>query len=59
MIMLMRNKHRLSDFDVQFIKKLTHYSPVLLSIPTENIRKPEGFLTFSGGIEKQQWAVMG
>ena len=59
MIMLMRNKHRLSDFDVQFIKKLTHYSPVLLSTPPENIRKPEGFLTFSGGIEKQQWAVMG
>ena len=29
------------------------------SIPPENIRKPKGFLTFSGGIEKQHRAVMG
>ena len=27
--------------------------------PPENIRKPKGFLTFSGGIEKQHQAVMG
>ena len=38
---------------------LTHYSPVLLSIPPENIKKPKGFLMFSGGIEKQHRAVMG
>ena len=51
---------------------LTHFSPVLLfytpwkhqktfsfSIPPENIRKPLGFLMFSGGIEKQHRAVMG
>ena len=30
-----------------------------ISIPLENIKKPEGFLMFSGGIEKQHWAVMG
>ena len=29
------------------------------SIPREDIRKPKGFLMFSGGIEKQHWAVMG
>ena len=28
------------------------------SIPPENIRKPKGFLMFSGGIEKQHRAVM-
>ena len=38
---------------------LTHYSPMLLFIPPENIRKPNGFLMFSGGIEKQHRAVMG
>ena len=38
---------------------LTHYSSVLISIPPENIRKPLGFLVFSGGIEKQHRAVMG
>ena len=26
---------------------------VAFSIPPENIRKPKGFLMFSGGIEKQ------
>ena len=30
-----------------------------LSIPPENIRKPKGFLLFSGGIDKQHQAVMG
>ena len=30
-----------------------------LSIPPENIRKPLGFLMFSGGIDKQHQAVMG
>ena len=29
------------------------------SIPSENIRKPKGFLIFSEGIEKQHRAVMG
>ena len=29
------------------------------SITPENIQRPLGFLMFSGGIEKQQWAVMG
>ena len=29
------------------------------SIPPETISKPFGFLMFSGGIEKQHWAVMG
>ena len=33
---------------------LTQYSPLLLSIPPENIRKPK----FSGGIENQHWALM-
>ena len=28
------------------------------SIPPENIRKPLGFLMFSGGIKKQHRAVM-
>ena len=28
-------------------------------MPLENIRKPLGFLMFSGGIEKQHRAVMG
>ena len=27
--------------------------------PPENIRKPKGFLIFSGGIEKQHGALMG
>ena len=38
---------------------LTHYSPVLLIIFTENIRKPKGFRMFSRGIEKQHRAVVG
>ena len=40
--------------------ELTHYSPELLFYTPWNIRKPkpEGFLMFSGGIEKQHRAVM-
>ena len=33
-------------------------SPCCFSMPPENIRKPKGFLMFSGGIEKQHQAVM-
>ena len=34
-------------------------SVAFLCIPPNNIRKPKGFLMFSGSIEKQHWAVMG
>ena len=37
---------------------LTHYSLVLLIYTPENIRKPNGFMMFSGGIDKQRRAVM-
>ena len=37
---------------------MTHYSPVFLSYPPKNIRKPLGFLMFSGGTEKQHRAVI-
>ena len=40
------------------VVSLTHYSPVCFSIPPENIRKPLGFLMFSGSIEKQHWTIM-
>ena len=30
-----------------------------LSTPPESIRKPKGFLIFSGGVDKQHRAVMG
>ena len=30
-----------------------------LFIPPENIRKPKGFMTISGGTDKQHGAVMG
>ena len=46
-------------FSTLYIKELAHYSPMLLSIPPENIRKPKGFLMFSGGLDKQHWAVIG
>ena len=39
--------------------KLNHYSLCCFSIPPKNIRKPLGFMLFSGGIEKQHRAVMG
>ena len=32
---------------------LTHYTRYCFSVPPEKIRKPKGFLMFSGGIEKQ------
>ena len=38
---------------------LTHYSPLLLFYTPEKTKKPLCFLMFSGGIEKQQRAVMG
>ena len=34
------------------VSMLTHCSPICLSIPSESIRKPLGFLMFSGGIGK-------
>ena len=38
---------------------MTHYSPVFLSYPPpKNIRKPLGFLMFSGDTEKQHRAVI-
>ena len=30
-----------------------------ISIPSENIRKTEGFLTFSGNTERKHWAKIG
>ena len=41
------------------INSLNPLQPGCFSIPPENIRKPKGFLMFSGGIEKQHRAVMG
>ena len=41
-----------------FLANLTHYSLVLLFYTPENIRKHLSFLMFSGGMEKQHWAVM-
>ena len=41
--------------------RLTHYGQMVrccLSIPPENIRKPLGFLMFSGDIDKQHRALM-
>ena len=40
-------------------KALTHYSLVLLIYNPENIIKSQGFLMFSGGIDKQHRTVMG
>ena len=34
------------------------YSQCTLSLPPENIRKPEGFQMFSGGSEKVHWEQM-
>ena len=44
----------ISDFKLKAIT-----TQCCLSIPPENIRKPLCFLMFSGGIDKQHWAVMG
>ena len=38
---------------------LAHFIPVLLIYTPENIKKPKGFLTFSGVIDKQHCDVMG
>ena len=35
------------------------HSQCTLSLPPENIRKPCGFLMFSGGREKVHWERMG
>ena len=39
-----------------------HFKPICsqctLSLPPENIRKPYGFLMFSGGTEKVHWEQM-
>ena len=37
---------------------LTHLLPITLSVPPENIRKPYGFLMFSGGRERVHWEQM-
>ena len=42
---------------IEFAQPIT--ARCCLSIPPENIRKPKGFLVFSGGIDKQHRAVMG
>ena len=47
-------------FSVRIYKfMLTHLFPMTLSLPTENIRKPDGFLMFSGGRERVHWEQMG
>ena len=38
---------------------LTHRSHCTLSLPPENIRKPSGFLLFSGGRERVHWERVG
>ena len=42
---------------LKFAKPIT--AQYCFSIPSENIRKPLGFLMFSGGIEEQHRALMG
>ena len=44
-------KAKVGNKEDQFLRGLTHYSPVLLFYT-------KGFLMFSGGIEKQHQAVM-
>ena len=39
--------------------KLTHSFPMTLSQPPENVRKPKGFLMFSGGREMVHWERVG
>ena len=46
-------------FHVEKSGLLTHYSQVFLYITPENIKKPLGFLIFSGVIDMQHRAVMG
>ena len=49
-----------SIFVILFYCQFNPLQPgVAFLYPPENIRKPKGFLMFSGGIEKQHRAVMG
>ena len=41
------------------VLQLTHLFPMHPSLPPENIRKPFGFLMFSGGREGVHWEQMG
>ena len=41
------------------IKTNSSQPSVAFYIPPENIRKTEGFLMFSGGIEKEHKSIMG
>ena len=34
---------------------LTHFMPMSISIPSENVRKTFSCLTFSRGVEKEDW----
>ena len=56
-----RNLSRLVFFVSYFdlIISLTHFIPVLHCYTPENIRKPKGFLVFSGGKAMQNWAETG
>ena len=54
------DKNSMTDLvNINCIKGLTHYIPVLLFTRPENIRKPQIFLMLSMGIEKQHQTVMG
>ena len=48
-----------SQSGVTFLCPWKHQKTCCFAIPPENIRKPEGFLMFSGGIEKQHGAIIG
>ena len=48
----------LKEFRTQLVFKIKLLQPDV-AIPPENIRKPSGFLMFSGGIDKQHRAAMG
>ena len=54
--------HQKKQKDCLANTKLTYCSPVLLFYTPENIRKPKGFLMFSGGIKSNtelQWDKLG
>ena len=55
LLYLDQKKLRIRTF---FTQLLTHCSQWTLSLPPENIRKPQGFL-FYRGIEKVHWERMG
>ena len=38
---------------------LRHFLPISILGPPENIRKPLGFLMFSGGPKREHWQEMG